>query len=272
MFERLEAIKERNDAITKELTKPEVISDVKKVTKLSKEQSDLSEIIECYDAYLKAKNDYEEAKELARDPEMKEFAMEEEEKNLNKQKELEKQLEIKAKEDIYKIVIAAKELSNEKTGGLIVIEREIQINDIMDTGVRIGADVSPQLLVNLFVPNTPLHDGAVVISNNKIEAAACILPLADDKELATGLGTRHRAAIGISRETDAIAVVVSEETGKISVAKDGTLIADVKEEVLKKILIKTLVTDKFRTEKKEHKLKIFSKSKEKQVQNNKKTE
>ena len=94
MFERFEAIKERNDAITKELTKPEVISDVKKVTKLSKEQSDLSEIIECYDAYLKAKNDYEEAKELARDPEMKEFAMEEEEKNLNKQKELEKQLEI----------------------------------------------------------------------------------------------------------------------------------------------------------------------------------
>lgn len=94
MFERLEAIKERNDVITKELTKPEVISDVKKVTKLSKEQSDLSEIIECYDAYLKAKNDYEEAKELARDPEMKEFAMEEEEKNLNKQKELEKQLEI----------------------------------------------------------------------------------------------------------------------------------------------------------------------------------
>ena len=94
MCERLEAIKERNDAITKELTKPEVISDVKKVTKLSKEQSDLSEIIECYNAYLKAKNDYEEAKELAHDPEMKEFAMEEEEKNLNKQKELEKQLEI----------------------------------------------------------------------------------------------------------------------------------------------------------------------------------
>ena len=94
MFEKLEAIQERNDAITKELTKPEVISDVKKVTKLSKEQSDLSEIIECYNAYLKAKNDYEEAKELAHDPEMKEFAMEEEEKNLSKQKELEKQLEI----------------------------------------------------------------------------------------------------------------------------------------------------------------------------------
>lgn len=93
----------------------------------------------------------------------------------------------KTKEDIYKIVIAAKELSNEKTGGLIVIERDIQIDDIMDTGVRVDADVSPQLLVNLFVPKTPLHDGAVIISNNKIASAACILPLADDKEIANGL-------------------------------------------------------------------------------------
>lgn len=158
---------------------------------------------------------------------------------------MEKNLETKTKEDIYKIVIAAKELSNEKVGGLIVIERDIQINDIMDSGVRIGADVSPQLLVNLFVPKTPLHDGAVIISHNKIEAAACILPLADDKELASGLGTRHRAALGISRETDAIAVVVSEETGKISVAKDGTLIADLKEEALRNILIKNIVVKKF---------------------------
>lgn len=94
MFERLEAIKQRNDFITNELTKQEVISDVSKVTKLSKEQSDLSEIIECYDAYLKAKQDYEEAKELAKDPEMAEFAKEEEEKQLVKQKELEKELEI----------------------------------------------------------------------------------------------------------------------------------------------------------------------------------
>lgn len=94
MFERLEAIKERNEFITNELTKPEVISNVSLTTKLSKEQSDLSEIIECYDAYLKAKNDYEEAKELAKDPEMAEFAMEEEEKQLARQKELEKELEI----------------------------------------------------------------------------------------------------------------------------------------------------------------------------------
>ena len=152
------------------------------------------------------------------------------------------------KEDIYKIVIAAKELSNEKIGGLIVIERDIQINDIMDSGVRIDADVSPQLLVNLFVPKTPLHDGAVIISNNKIAAAACILPLADDKDMATGLGTRHRAALGISRETDAIAVVVSEETGKISIAKDGTLIADLKEDALKNILIKNVITKRFTPE------------------------
>ena len=93
-------------------------------------------------------------------------------------------------------------------------------------------------------PKHPLHDGAVVISNNKITAAACILPLADDKDIARELGTRHRAAIGISKESDAIAVVVSEETGKISIAKDGTLIADVKEDALKRILIKNLVTAK----------------------------
>ena len=158
---------------------------------------------------------------------------------------VEKDIAAKTKEDIYKIVIAAKELSNERTGGLIVIERDIQLNDIADTGVKIDADVSPQLLVNLFVPKTPLHDGAVIISQNKISAAACILPLADDKEIANGLGTRHRAALGISRETDAIAVVISEETGKISIAKDGTLIADLKEEALKSILIKNIVTKRF---------------------------
>ena len=158
---------------------------------------------------------------------------------------IEKDLATKTKEDIYKVIIAAEELAKEKTGALIVIERDIQIKDIIDTGVAINAEVSPQLLVNLFTPNTPLHDGAVIISKNKIAAAACILPLADDKDIARELGTRHRAALGISKESDAIAVVVSEETGKISVAKDGTLIADVKEDALKKILIKYVVTKRF---------------------------
>ena len=103
------------------------------------------------------------------------------------------------------------------------------------------AEISPQLLVNIFTPKTPLHDGAVVISGGRITASACMLPLANDNDIARELGTRHRAAIGISKESDAIAVVVSEETGKISIAKDGTLIADVKEDTLKKILIKNII-------------------------------
>ena len=158
---------------------------------------------------------------------------------------LDKDIATKTKEAIYKIVIAATELSKEKTGALIVIERDIEIKDIISTGVPMEAEVSPQLLVNIFVPKTPLHDGAVVISNNKIAAAACVLPLADDKDIAQELGTRHRAAIGISKESDSIVVVVSEETGKISVAKDGTLIADVREDTLKKILISNIVTKRF---------------------------
>ena len=174
---------------------------------------------------------------------------------------LEKNLETKTKEDIYKIAIATKELSNTKTGGLIVLERDIQLNDIMDTGVKIDADVSPQLIVNLFVPKTPLHDGAIIISKNKIASAACILPLSDDRQISKGLGTRHRAAIGISRETDAIAVVISEETGKISIAKDGNLIVDLKEEALKNILIKNLITKRIGNENKKHTPKLFKKNK-----------
>ena len=158
---------------------------------------------------------------------------------------IEKDIATRTKEDIYKVVIAATELAKTKTGALIVIERDIKIKDIISTGVEINGDVSPQVLVNIFVPNTPLHDGAVVISDNKIAAAACMLPLASDADIAKELGTRHRAAIGISKESDAIAVVVSEETGKISVAKDGTLIADVREDVLKKILISNIVTKRF---------------------------
>ena len=173
---------------------------------------------------------------------------------------IDKSLRDKTKEDIYKVVIAAEEMAKSKTGALIVFERDIKIQDIIETGIKLDAEISPQMLVNIFVPKTPLHDGAVVISNNKITAAACILPLADDKDIARELGTRHRAAIGISKESDAIAVVVSEETGKISIAKDGTLIADVKEDALKRILIKNLVTAKFGSEQRGSKI---SKMKEK---------
>lgn len=165
----------------------------------------------------------------------------------------------KTKEDIYKVVIAVYELAKSKTGALIVIERDIQIKDIIATGIPMDAEVSPQLLVNIFVPNTPLHDGAVVISNNKIAAAACMLPLAGDQDIARELGTRHRAGIGISKESDSIAIIVSEETGKVSVAKDGTLIADVREDVLKKILISNIVTKRLNEArgKKERKIKSF---------------
>ena len=169
---------------------------------------------------------------------------------------IDKDLSTKTKEDIYKVGIAATELSKAKTGALIVLERDIKIQDIIATGIPMNAEVSPQLLVNIFEPKTPLHDGAVVISGNKIAAAACVLPLADDKDIAKELGTRHRAAIGISKESDSIVVVVSEETGKISVAKDGTLIADVREDVLKKILISNIVTKRFSVEKKERKSKV----------------
>ena len=156
-----------------------------------------------------------------------------------------KDIVTRTKEDIYKVVIAVFELAKSHTGALIVMERDIKLNDIIATGIPMNSEVSPQLLVNIFVPNTPLHDGAVVISENKISAAACMLPLASDQDIAKELGTRHRAGIGISKESDALAIIVSEETGKVSVAKDGTLIADVREDVLKKILISNIVTKRF---------------------------
>lgn len=164
---------------------------------------------------------------------------------INKFFGIDKDIATKTKENIYKIIIAVMEMSKTKTGALIVIERDIKLKDIMDTGVPIDSEITPQLLVNIFTPKTPLHDGAVVISENRIKAAACMLPLSNDKNVSKRIGTRHRSAIGMSKESDAIVVVVSEETGKISVAKDGTLIADVKEDALKQILIKNIITKTF---------------------------
>lgn len=150
---------------------------------------------------------------------------------------IEKDLETKTKEDVYKILIAVNELAKTKTGALIVIERDIKLQDIIDTGIIINSDVSPQLLANIFVPNTPLHDGAVIISENRIMAAACILPLASDNDISKALGTRHRAALGMSKETDSIVIIVSEESGKVSVAKDGKLIIDIDEDNLRQLLL-----------------------------------
>ena len=185
---------------------------------------------------------------------------------------IDKSLRDKTKEDIYKTIIAIEELAKNKTGALIVFERDIRLQDIIDTGIITDSEISPQILVNIFVPNTPLHDGAVIISNNKIASVACILPLADDKDIARELGTRHRAAIGISKESDAIAVVVSEETGKISIARDGTLIADVKDDALKHILIKYLITARFgkKEENRINRIKLKLNNKNKTIKNDEK--
>ena len=167
---------------------------------------------------------------------------------INKFFGIEKDIISKTKENIYKVVISATELAKQKKGALIVLERDIKLKDFIDNGIIIDSEMSPQLLVNIFEPKTPLHDGAVIISENRIMAAACMLPLSNDKSISKNLGTRHRSAIGMSKETDAIVVVVSEETGKISIAKDGTLIMDVKEDALKQILIKNIVTKRFENE------------------------
>ena len=167
---------------------------------------------------------------------------------------LDKDLATKTTENMYKITIAAMELAKSKTGGLIVIERDIQIKDIMNTGITLDAEISPQLLVNIFTTKTPLHDGAVIISENKIAAAACMLPLASDSNISKSLGTRHRAGIGISKESDSVAIIISEETGRVSVARDGALITDVKEDSLKKILIKYVVTKRFGDENKKSRI------------------
>lgn len=123
---------------------------------------------------------------------------------------------------INEIIKAAKAMSKTKTGALIVIEREVPVGDFEQSGILIDGFISNQLLVNIFVNKTPLHDGAIIIKNNKIRAAACILPLTQSIT-SHELGTRHRAAIGASEVSDAYILVVSEESGEISIAKNGKL-------------------------------------------------
>lgn len=144
---------------------------------------------------------------------------------------------------IEAISTAAVNLSASHTGALIVVECETKLGDFMTSGVMLEAIVSKGLLENIFVPKTPLHDGAVIIRDNKIMAAGCMLPLTNNNNLSYELGTRHRAAIGLSENTDAIIVVVSEETGKISIARHGTLTRNLTGESLKKALKKILAPE-----------------------------
>lgn len=124
---------------------------------------------------------------------------------------------------VSEIVRASFEMGKVKTGALIVIERENPLNEIERTGIEVDGIVTSQLLINIFEHNTPLHDGAVVIRGNRVTAATCYLPLSDNMMISKDLGTRHRAAVGISESTDSMTIVVSEETGRVSLVEGGNL-------------------------------------------------
>ena len=141
------------------------------------------------------------------------------------------------------IVLAVTTLSTRRIGALIVIERLQGLRNYIENGIALDANISYDLLINIFVPDTPLHDGAVIVQDDRIAAAACFLPLTPNPELSKELGTRHRAALGITDETDAVAVVVSEETGIISVAFEGVLYRDLDSKSLRNALYKYLLTD-----------------------------
>ncbi len=154
------------------------------------------------------------------------------------------------KKAVLEICKACNEMSEKKIGALIVIERDISINDVVSTGVAIDANVSKELVGSIFFPNSPLHDGAVVIREGRVCAAGCILPLTQNTNLSSELGTRHRAAIGVSEQCDAVVVVVSEETGKVSIASKGKLERDVSDGVLIEYLTSYLTSSDSQTQKK----------------------
>jgi diadenylate cyclase len=141
---------------------------------------------------------------------------------------------------IDEIIGALVSCSKTKTGALIIIERATGLNDYIETGIILDAAISEEFLTNVFVPGSPLHDGATIIRGNRVAAAACFLPLSDNPYISTSLGTRHRAAIGITEVSDAIALVVSEESGIISVARDGKLVRSLDEKQLRETLSASL--------------------------------
>lgn len=134
------------------------------------------------------------------------------------------------------IVEAVMEMSKNKIGALIVVERETKLGDHTKRGTKIDAEISKELIQNIFFKNSPLHDGAVIIRNGRIHSAGCFLPLSSNDNLSSELGTRHRAALGISEVSDALIIVVSEETGKVSLAIGGALTRNVSKEPLKRAL------------------------------------
>ena len=142
------------------------------------------------------------------------------------------------KHSISEIVKAVEILSLKSIGALIVIERDTKISEVLKESIALKAKISSELIQNIFMPRTPLHDGAIVISGTEIVAAKCILPLASEVTVPKALGTRHRAAVGITEISDALVIVVSEETGIISVAENGTLTRNLTGDTLKDLLLK----------------------------------
>ncbi len=140
------------------------------------------------------------------------------------------------------ILKATDYMAKRRIGALISIERETGMGDYIETGIQLDSKISAELLINIFIPNTPLHDGAVIIQRNQVAAAACYLPLSESPFISKELGTRHRAALGISEVTDSLTVVVSEETGSISLTQNGELYRDVSMEKLKELLEKEIYT------------------------------
>lgn len=145
---------------------------------------------------------------------------------------------VEDKETIMPIVMACMNMARQKVGALIVMERGVALNDIVDTGERIDARINQRLIENIFFKNSPLHDGALIVSKKRIKAAGCILPVSHDHNIPKELGLRHRAAMGISQESDAVAIVVSEETGRISAAIHGHFRLRLSAEELESLLTK----------------------------------
>ena len=139
---------------------------------------------------------------------------------------------------VNELIKACFDMAEVKTGALIVIEQEIRLDEYVRTGINVDALLTSQLLINIFEHNTPLHDGAVIVRGNRIVAATCYLPLSDNMELSKQLGTRHRAGVGISEVTDSVTIIVSEETGQVSVAQNGRLLRNISSSQLREVLEK----------------------------------
>jgi diadenylate cyclase len=149
----------------------------------------------------------------------------------------------RTEEVIDEVVLAATTLASQHTGAIVVIEREMGLRTYIETGIALDALVTYDLLVNVFSPGTPLHDGAAILQGNRVAAAACFLPLTVNPELSRQLGSRHRAAIGVTEDTDALAVVVSEETGIISLVSGGRIRRELDARTLKQALLDALEVD-----------------------------